>query len=244
MERKIFVTLCNIWEPATAARVARDARVDVNKASSYLKRLESRGSVSVVKEGKGKKKYRISERLYNIYHLMRLSGSRSDRVRAVVEFMVKFYAGEGKKMAHIAEEALQKEPESIQAQHLPASILGAHGKWDEALDTAEQFVCNSTMGEEHFTETINFFSVAAAAGYAEKCLDILGNSPCAMSVEPLIVALQMKAGQDYNAPQEVVEVAKDVLKKIDEAEGKLKRKYEEYQCLPHYVGSALLNKNI
>ncbi|MCP4155677.1 MAG: ATP-binding protein, partial [bacterium] len=73
LERKIFVTLANIWEPATAARVAQEARIDVNKASSLLRRLESRGGVSVVKAGKGKKSYQVTERLYNIYHLMRLS---------------------------------------------------------------------------------------------------------------------------------------------------------------------------
>jgi hypothetical protein len=35
-------------------------------------------------------------------------------------------------------------------------------------------------------------------------------------MEPLIVALQILVGEDYNAPQEVVEVAKDVLKRIEE----------------------------
>ena len=39
LERKIFITLANIWEPAAAAQVARDARLAVNKVSSLLKRL-------------------------------------------------------------------------------------------------------------------------------------------------------------------------------------------------------------
>ena len=35
-------------------------------------------------------------------------------------------------------------------------------------------------------------------------------------MEPLIVGLQMLTGEEYNAPQEVVEVAKDVVKRIEE----------------------------
>jgi hypothetical protein len=42
------------------------------------------------------------------------------------------------------------------------------------------------------------------------------NSACAPYMEPLIVALQMLVGEDYNAPLEVVEVAKDVHKRIEE----------------------------
>ncbi len=91
LERKVFVTLANIWEPATAKRVAAEARIMVNKASSLLKRLENRGTVSVVKTEQGKKSYQVTERLYNIYHLMRNSGAQSNRVRAVVEFMVNVY---------------------------------------------------------------------------------------------------------------------------------------------------------
>lgn len=39
-------------------------------------------------------------------------------------------------------------------------------------------------------------------------------------MEPLIVALQMLVGEAYNAPQEVVEVAKDVLERIKEKKPK------------------------
>jgi hypothetical protein len=39
-------------------------------------------------------------------------------------------------------------------------------------------------------------------------------------MEPLIVALQMLTGEEYNAPQEVVEVAKDVLDRIKEKKTK------------------------
>jgi hypothetical protein len=39
-------------------------------------------------------------------------------------------------------------------------------------------------------------------------------------MEPLIIALQMLSGEEYNAPQEVVEVAKDVLECIKKKKAK------------------------
>jgi tetratricopeptide (TPR) repeat protein len=131
LERKIFVTLANIWEPATAKRVAYDTRIPVNKASSLLKRLESRGRVIVVKSFAGKKIYQISERLYNIYYLMRLSGSQSDRVHAVIDFMMNFYEGEepAKKMTPLTEEARFYKPE-VPEDHLEA--------YNEIIKTAKR----------------------------------------------------------------------------------------------------------
>lgn len=237
MERKIFITLANIWEPATAAQVGRDARIDVNKVSALLKRLESRGSVKVVKSTGRKKLYQVMERLYNIYHLMRISGSQADRVRAVVDFMVNFYEPEelASKIAQLTEEAcvkeperkyneavkeysksLEKEPDSIYYQHTYASILGALGKWEEALSMASEFLKNPDAAKEFPQDIISFFINAAAAGFAKEGLKILKDSACAPYMEPLIVALQMHTGEEYNAPQEVVEVAKDVVKEIEQ----------------------------
>ncbi|MFH2218717.1 MAG: tetratricopeptide repeat protein [Pseudomonadota bacterium] len=94
LERKVFVTLADIWRPATARELAESARIDVNKSSAYLQRLISKGAV-VVYDQKGRRKwYQLAERMYNIYHLMRRRGEPSNRVRAVVDFMVHFYVDE------------------------------------------------------------------------------------------------------------------------------------------------------
>jgi hypothetical protein len=193
LERKVFITLANIWEPATAARVAQDTRIAVNKASSLLKRLESRGTIDVVKASGGKKSYQVTERLYNIYHLMRISGGQPDRVRALVDFMANFYEGGEYN-----------------------SISGIQGKWEDDQSVLEDFSKTPMAGEKSINAIISFFNDAAVAGYTKEGLKILKNSACAPYIEPLIVALQMLTGEEYNAPQEVVEVAKDVLKQIEE----------------------------
>jgi len=104
-ERKVFACLAGIWEEATAAEVGMAARLTPSKASALLNRLEGRGAVTVVEQDKGKKKYQLSERLYNIYYLMR-RGQDSGRVKAVVNFMVQFY---GKQRLHEAAADIARE---------------------------------------------------------------------------------------------------------------------------------------
>nr|MBC8362168.1 hypothetical protein [Candidatus Desulfatibia profunda] len=106
LERKVFVTLADIWRPATARELAESARIDVNKASAYLQRLISKGAV-VVYDQKGRRKwYQLAERMYNIYHLMRRRGEPSSRVRAVVDFMVHFYVDED--LVHLTKNVIEE----------------------------------------------------------------------------------------------------------------------------------------
>jgi tetratricopeptide (TPR) repeat protein len=90
-ERKVYLALAEVWDPATARQVAKVARLEVSKTSALLGRLIERGAV-VEANGKAHSKlYQIAERMYNIYYLMRHQGAPSGRVRAVVNFVVSFY---------------------------------------------------------------------------------------------------------------------------------------------------------
>ncbi|WP_437586229.1 AAA family ATPase [Sorangium sp. So ce1000] len=112
-ERKVYVMLADLWAPSTAREVAEAARMEVNQASALLHRLVGRGAV--VEEGQGRRlRYRLSERLYNIYHLLRRRGAGAARVRAVVDFMIHLYEGDGLVglLGRIAEEAKELGPEN------------------------------------------------------------------------------------------------------------------------------------
>jgi tetratricopeptide (TPR) repeat protein len=92
-ERKVFIALLDLWDPKGARDIATIARMNVSQVSSLLNRLVSRGAVMVV-QAKGRKKlYQATERLYNIYYLMRRRSHPSSRVQAAVTFMVSFYQG-------------------------------------------------------------------------------------------------------------------------------------------------------
>lgn len=120
IERKAYLALAELWDPAPAKSIARLARLDVSKTSSLMARLVSRGAVKVSDESKRTKLYQTTERMYNIYYLMRKRGAPSERVKAVVNFMVSFYAHD--ELMHvtktIAEEACGLAPESCQDHFL------------------------------------------------------------------------------------------------------------------------------
>jgi len=113
VERKVYLALAELWDPAPARRVADSARLNVNKASSLLRRLIERGMVVEANGERRTKLYQVSERMYNIYYLMRRRGAPSRRLRGLVRFMVNFY-GEEELVTfaqRIAEEACMLEPE-------------------------------------------------------------------------------------------------------------------------------------
>jgi len=119
-ERKVFVTLADIWNPASAKEIADLARIGVNKVSAHLQRLMSKGAVVVANQQGGKKLYQVAERMYNIYHLMRRRGAPARRVRAVVNFMVSFYEPEElvRTTSLIAQEACKLDPPQREAHYL------------------------------------------------------------------------------------------------------------------------------
>lgn len=90
VERKVFVTLADIWAPATAAEVGERARLGTSKVSALLGRLVRRGDVVVIEEERGPRRYELTERLYNLYHLLRRPGG-DGRVRALVDILVRLY---------------------------------------------------------------------------------------------------------------------------------------------------------
>lgn len=91
-ERRVYVALLKIWEPATARQVGDLARLDTNKCSALLNRLAARGIVEVVGGGTRRKLYYSSERLYNIFFLMRNSHSPNPLIEALIKFIDSFYA--------------------------------------------------------------------------------------------------------------------------------------------------------
>ncbi|MEW6518106.1 MAG: tetratricopeptide repeat protein [Thermodesulfobacteriota bacterium] len=109
-ERKVYLSLAELWKPSTAREIARVARLDVNKTSSLLNRLAGRGDVVVESRSKKTKWYRLAEGIYNIYYLMRRRGRSADRVKATVTFMIAMYGHESATRL-LAEEACSLSPE-------------------------------------------------------------------------------------------------------------------------------------
>ena len=91
-ERRVYLALAEIWKPATASEVAKQARLQSNHCSAHLKRLASRGAVVETGGTPRRKEYYLAERLYNIYYLVRKRGGPAALVKALIRFMASFYS--------------------------------------------------------------------------------------------------------------------------------------------------------
>ncbi len=91
-ERRVYLSLADLWKPATTREVAARARLDTSKCSAQLKRLIERGAVRFAGGTARRKQYYLTERLYNIYYLLRRSRGPDGLVDALVYFMESFYS--------------------------------------------------------------------------------------------------------------------------------------------------------
>ncbi len=91
-ERRVYLTLAKLWIPATTREIADGARSDTNKCSAQLARLVERGAVEVIGGSARRKQYYLTERLYNIYYLMRCSRGTAPMVEALIQFMEAYYS--------------------------------------------------------------------------------------------------------------------------------------------------------
>jgi len=254
-ERKVYVTLADLWSPATAREVATAARIDVNKASALLHRLQSRGAVAEVKREGRTISYQVTERLYNIYHLMRRHGGEETRVRAVVDFMVHFY--EESDLAEDARGAMSGAPrdyrlvlraamQRISAEELRTRTTPPTHHDPVELEDAPEYVralsreraemqdhllvardsatdawndptqLNDMLLNDELSKLRAAAIAAAAAGQVTEALATLMGSHAKARLEPLVVALQILDGQSPNAPQEIAEIAKDIIARIEQ----------------------------
>ena len=91
-ERRVYLSLADLWKPATTKEVADRARLETSKCSAQLKRLVERGAVRIAGGTARRKQYYLTERLYNIYYLLRRSRGPDSLVDALVNFMESFYS--------------------------------------------------------------------------------------------------------------------------------------------------------
>ena len=131
--RKVLVTLAQRWEPSSSRQVAEQAGMDVNLASAQMGRLCERGLVREVREIGRVKLFELSERMLNLYYLLR--GPGRGRVRAVVEFMVRWYTDE--ELVEIAEGVVAEGGTSTDGDHADV-VTGLLSKRPELAERLQE----------------------------------------------------------------------------------------------------------
>ncbi len=91
-ERKVYLALADLWKPANAREIAERARLGTSQCSAQLARLVDRGAVEVSGGSARRKLYYLTERLYNIYYLMRRARGPAPLIDALIRFMEAFYS--------------------------------------------------------------------------------------------------------------------------------------------------------
>ena len=106
-ERRVYLALADLWKPATTKEISARTRLETSKCSAQLTRLIERGVVQVMGGTARRKQYYLTERLYNIYYLLRRSRGQDSLIQALIQFMESYYSGTELKDigAHIAREA-------------------------------------------------------------------------------------------------------------------------------------------
>jgi tetratricopeptide (TPR) repeat protein len=122
-----------------------------------------------------------------------------------------------------AKKAIEIDPKSVY-RHTLASLFGLASRWEDAFTQARFFANDDLILRHSPDDVIEFLVYAASSGKAEEALRAIKGTKAESAMEPLVVALKMAAGNPFRAPQEVVEVAKDVLKRIEEQAKMLERK--------------------
>ncbi len=91
-ERRVYLALADLWKPATTKEIAERARLDTSKCSAQLARLAERGVVEVAGGTARRRQYYLTERMYNIYYLLRRPRGPDRLVDSLIRFMESFYS--------------------------------------------------------------------------------------------------------------------------------------------------------
>ena len=235
-ERKIFITLADLWSPSTSRQVAERARSDIRKTSALLGRLERRGVIEEVGRIDNTRRYQVAERMLNLYHLLR----RRDhaRVGALVDFIIAYFEGDDARsiqapLPELADAACEvgaaafgwpqghgpDGPAGADAQLRAVSTAIVRGRWDAAWTALGQLLGDPGVTRGRLSELLPWLLVAAARGQATPLRETLEGSASAVLLGPLVVALRGLDGLPVDAPQEVREVAEDIVERLAQARG-------------------------
>jgi DNA polymerase III delta prime subunit len=235
-ERKIFAGFLDSWEPASTNSIANAARMDISKTSALINRLLNRGAIEFVNYSGNKKYYQVSERLFNIYYLMRKSSRPDRRIRATIDFMIIFYQSLSKPFLSILETMnspldlteehwlaldylLEKIKNAIHDDLSDDLYLDIIEKYQKMRDVHSSILSKKNKNIKSIMEITESVIFLASRGCAEELIPILTKTSTypdiELAIKQLIVGLRIFLGEDRPlVAQEIFEVGKDIADRI------------------------------
>ncbi|MCL2009643.1 MAG: tetratricopeptide repeat protein [Synergistaceae bacterium] len=148
-ERKVFVSLARLWANSPVGIIADEAGMEQPETSAILNRLIKRGIVEEYEEeGKQRpvkrgKTYQLTERLFNIFYLMRRGGAEALFIYDVVDFLIQFFGND-------AENTL-REFSGMDTQNLTERELHWVGYLKESFIKAQTYTVGAETKESSDT---------------------------------------------------------------------------------------------
>ncbi len=200
-ERRVYLALAELWKPATAREVGDRARMETSKCSAQLRRLMGRGVVREEGGTKRRKLYYVSERLCNIFYLLRRSRGTDSPVGALVRFMDAYYS--------------RSEPTGmVDAVRILTYIK--QGNMPAATNDARQMLRILPRLATIPSRSIRCLTVASVALGLDRLASLIRESPSAGLLLPLTTALDLEMGKEPRVAIEVREVAEDIRRELAE----------------------------
>ena len=233
-ERRVYLALAALWTPATTREIADHARLETSTCSAQLARLDGRGVVRVVGGSARRKQYYLTERLYNIYYLLRRRRGSDRFVDALIHFMEACYSSselkvvkarmardtdgldaEMRSLQRITLTSLMKLPSSAEHPDMLTEVDRAepsHGSTGESAESAAR---------ELFQNALNVRNGAAdtVAAY-EEVIRCFGESEIPAVLGWVAKALVNKGAAlgALNRPQEALEACDEVVRRFGESD--------------------------
>ena len=212
-ERRVYLSVIDLWQPSSTGEIAVRARMDVRTVSTLLGRLVNRGAVIV--EGSGKKRlYAAAERLYSIYYKLRRERDEAAVVRNLIFFLVAFYT----------DNALTDDNETTfawKAKWIKMKVLLAEGKRLAFMEMFRSVYALFVPGNRIMMRQMldHMLDLIAVGALERDLVDILSSDgKKSDALEPFVVALRQRIGETVRAPIEVLEIAQDIRERIEEVE--------------------------
>ncbi len=187
-ERRVYLSVIDLWQPSTAAEIAARARMDIRRVSTFLGRLKERRVINIDNSGP-KRLYSASERLYCIYYKLRRERDQAGVVRLLLQFMAAFYAP--REAAELLHEFWQEVEATPGFGPLLAEAIVKSSQSDEALDhhlrVANDLTANAQLllrsghpqeAIEFYNEVITRFRDSSRAGLQKIVVAAVVNVAC------------------------------------------------------------------
>ena len=212
-ERRVYLSVIDLWRPSSTGEIAARAHMDVRTVSTLLGRLVNRGAVTV--EGSGKKRlYVAAERLYSIYYKLRRERDEASVVRNLILFLVVFYTDD----ALTDDNAITFE---WRVKWMKMAVFLDQGKRSDFRETFRSIYAAFVPGNSAMVrQMLNHIPALITTGASERDLvDIMSSDRRkSNALEPLVVALRQRIGETVRAPIEFLEIAQDIRHRIEEVE--------------------------